>query len=182
VGQLPLWPRCSDLWSWRSCSDLWSWRSSSSISGIVHRSRICAPVRGSLHDGDRDRKHVQWCRRQLSSGLWFDVSLTLPYQRPAIGHRPDIETTVCLLLVGLIVTELAARDRHHREAAADESDYVAIISGVAELRRPGHTTRNPRPEPEIPVQWRGEILGCFVLMPITARRAATTAFRCGCRR
>lgn len=69
----------------------------------------------------------------LSSGLWFDVSLTLPYQRPAIGHRPDIETTVCRLLVGLIVTELAARDRHHREAAADESDYVAIISGVAEL-------------------------------------------------
>lgn len=69
----------------------------------------------------------------LSSALWFDFFLTVPYQRLAISHRPDIETTVCLLVVGFIVTELAARNRHHRHAAVEESDYVALISGVAEL-------------------------------------------------
>lgn len=155
----------------------------------------------------------------LSSALCFDFFLTLPYQRLAISHRPDIETTVCILLVGLVVTELAARDRHHRETATEESDYVAIISGVAELAAgtapiedvveraareisellvlqscrfesgstdrvsaqiqpdgsifhagiqwPAEQAGIPGPESEIPVQWRGEVLGRFVLIPTT---------------
>ncbi len=50
----------------------------------------------------------------LSATLWFDYFLTQPYERLAITHRPDIETAVCLFVVGIIVTELAARNRHHR--------------------------------------------------------------------
>jgi len=69
----------------------------------------------------------------VSSALWFDFFLTVPYQRLAISHRPDIETTVCLLVVGIIVTELAARNRHHHHAAVEESDYVALINEMAQL-------------------------------------------------
>ncbi len=76
----------------------------------------------------------------VSSALWFDFFLTLPYERLAISHRPDIETTTSILVVGLIVTELAARNRHHRDVAVAESDYVAIISGLTELAASGAST------------------------------------------
>jgi K+-sensing histidine kinase KdpD len=69
----------------------------------------------------------------VSATLWFDLFLTRPYGRLAISHRPDIETAVSLFVVGVIVTELAARNRHHYEAAAEESDYVALIYGLSEL-------------------------------------------------
>ena len=61
----------------------------------------------------------------LSATLWFDYFLTQPYQRLAITHRPDVETAVCLLVVGIIVTELAARNRHHH-----------VSYGGVRLRRP----------------------------------------------
>jgi K+-sensing histidine kinase KdpD len=69
----------------------------------------------------------------VSATLWFDLFLTRPYGKLAISHRPDIETAVSLFVVGVIVTELAARNRHHHEAAAEESDYVALIYGLSEL-------------------------------------------------
>jgi K+-sensing histidine kinase KdpD len=69
----------------------------------------------------------------LSATLWFDLFLTRPYGRLAISHRSDIETAVSLFVVGVIVTELAARNRHHYEAAAEESDYVALIYCMSEL-------------------------------------------------
>ena len=69
----------------------------------------------------------------LSATLWFDYFLTQPYERLAITHRPDIETAVCLFVVGIIVTELAARNRHHRASAFEEADYVGVIYDVSEL-------------------------------------------------
>lgn len=69
----------------------------------------------------------------LSATVWFDYFLTQPYERFAITQRPDIETAVCLFVVGIIVTELVARNRHHHVTAAIESDYVALIYEVAEL-------------------------------------------------
>jgi K+-sensing histidine kinase KdpD len=77
----------------------------------------------------------------VSATLWFDLFLTRPYGRLAISHRPDIETAVSLFVVGLIVTELAARNRHHYEAAAEESDYVALIYGLSELVASGAPTQ-----------------------------------------
>jgi K+-sensing histidine kinase KdpD len=73
----------------------------------------------------------------VSSTLWFDFFLTRPYERLAITHRPDIETAVSLFVVGIVVTELAARSRHHQEAAHEESDYVGLIYGVSELASSG---------------------------------------------
>src|SRR5271156_3582946 len=69
----------------------------------------------------------------LSATVWFDFFLTRPYERFAITHRPDIETAVSLFVVGLVVTELAARNRHHRAVATEESDYVGLIYRISEL-------------------------------------------------
>jgi K+-sensing histidine kinase KdpD len=69
----------------------------------------------------------------VSATLWFDYFLTQPYERLAITHRPDIETAVCLFVVGITVTELAARNRHHHETATEEADYVSLIYDVSEL-------------------------------------------------
>jgi K+-sensing histidine kinase KdpD len=69
----------------------------------------------------------------ISSALWFDFFLTRPYDQFAISHRPDIETTVALVVVGLIVTELAARSRHHSRVSFEESSYVGVLDELADL-------------------------------------------------
>jgi hypothetical protein len=69
----------------------------------------------------------------VSGALWFDFFLTRPYDRFAISHRPDVETTIAVFVVGLIITELAGRSRHHWRAANDSAQYVSMIHGVAEL-------------------------------------------------
>lgn len=73
----------------------------------------------------------------VSATLWFDFFLTRPYEKLAITHRPDIETAVSLFAVGLIVTELAARNRHHHTTAAQEADYVGLIYDASELAASG---------------------------------------------
>ncbi len=73
----------------------------------------------------------------ISAGIWFDFFLTRPYERFAISHRPDIETTALLFVVGLAVTELTARGRHHRAAAQEEATYVAALREVAQMMAEG---------------------------------------------
>ena len=69
----------------------------------------------------------------VSAGVWFDFFLTRPYERFAISQRADSQTTISLFVVGLIVTELAARARHHRLAAGEEADYVNLIYEIGEM-------------------------------------------------
>lgn len=69
----------------------------------------------------------------LSASVWFDFFLTRPYERFAITHRPDIETAVSLFVVGIAVTELAARNRYHHRVAEEGSDYVGLIYYLSEL-------------------------------------------------
>jgi K+-sensing histidine kinase KdpD len=69
----------------------------------------------------------------ISSTLWFDLFLTRPYERLAITHRADIETALSLLVVGVVVTELAARNRHHHSIATKESVYVGLMYRFSEL-------------------------------------------------
>ena len=68
-----------------------------------------------------------------SAALWFDFFLTSPYDRFAISHRPDLETTIAIFVVGVLVTELAARSRQHWQAANNSTAYVGMIHGVAVL-------------------------------------------------
>ena len=71
--------------------------------------------------------------RSSRAALPFDFSLTRPYERFAISHRSDLETTISLFVVGLIVTELAARVRHHRRVAAEEADHLALLHDLGEM-------------------------------------------------
>jgi hypothetical protein len=68
-----------------------------------------------------------------SAALWFDFFLTRPYDRFTISHRPDLETTIAIFVVGVVVTELAARSRQHWQSANSSTAYVAMIHGVAVL-------------------------------------------------
>lgn len=68
-----------------------------------------------------------------SAALWFDFFLTRPYERFAISHRPDLETTIAVFVVGVLVTELAGRSRQHWEAANTSTTYVDMIHSVAVL-------------------------------------------------
>ena len=79
----------------------------------------------------------------LSSALWFDFFLTRPYDRFAISHRPDIETTVAIVVVGVLVTELAARSRHHARTSSEGFGYVETFESLSEL------AASPTPSPQI---------------------------------
>jgi K+-sensing histidine kinase KdpD len=77
----------------------------------------------------------------VSAGVWFDFFLTRPYERFAISHRPDIETTILLFVVGVAVTEITARARHHRIVASEESGHVAQLHSVARMMAQGEDAR-----------------------------------------
>ena len=69
----------------------------------------------------------------LSAGVGFDLFHTKPYGSLAINRAPDLETTALLVAVGLIVGQLATRNRHHRDQAAEVSYDLGRIHGVAEM-------------------------------------------------
>ena len=78
-----------------------------------------------------------WGRRRVgyvatvSSVIWFDFFLTTPYERLTISRRADLETTIALVVVGVVVTELAASWRRHREHAGHQGAHVAMMASVA---------------------------------------------------
>jgi hypothetical protein len=67
------------------------------------------------------------------AALCFDFFFTRPYYSFAINSRDDIETTLVLLIVGLVVGELVTRARHSRELAYASRREVEQIRRVAEL-------------------------------------------------
>jgi len=69
----------------------------------------------------------------LSAAAWFDFFLTKPYQTFNITYRPDLQTEISLLVVGLAVTEIAARSRANREEASEEADNISLIHDFTEL-------------------------------------------------
>ena len=58
----------------------------------------------------------------LSAAAWFNIT-----------YRPDLQTEISLLVVGLAITEIAARSRGHREDASEEANNVALIHNFTEL-------------------------------------------------
>jgi K+-sensing histidine kinase KdpD len=69
----------------------------------------------------------------LGSALWFDFFLTMPYERLDVTHRIDIQTTVLLLLVGVVVTELAVAARRRGRAAMVTDTLLTAIQSTAGL-------------------------------------------------
>jgi hypothetical protein len=69
----------------------------------------------------------------VAAALSFDFFYTQPYLRLRIASRDDVETTVLLLLVGLLVGHVAARGRRARSSADASHGEVRRIYRVAEL-------------------------------------------------
>ncbi|MGI5466703.1 DUF4118 domain-containing protein [Streptomyces sp. CA-132043] len=69
----------------------------------------------------------------LSAAAWFDFFLTSPYERFAIGAAADIETAVLLLVVGLIVSQLAARAHRLEATTVADAAHFARIHDTARL-------------------------------------------------
>jgi hypothetical protein len=69
----------------------------------------------------------------LSAGAWFDFFLTKPYETFNITLRPALETELSLLVVGIAVTEIAARSRSHREEASEEGHHLALIHDFTKM-------------------------------------------------
>jgi uncharacterized protein DUF4118 len=69
----------------------------------------------------------------VSASAGFDLFQTRPYGSLTITHAQDVETTVLLLTVGLIVGQLAARNRRHRHLAAETSYDLGRVHAVAEM-------------------------------------------------
>jgi hypothetical protein len=69
----------------------------------------------------------------VSAGVGFDLLHTRPYGSLAITRAQDVETTALLLTVGLIVGQVAARNRHYRDLAADTSYDLGRVHAVAEM-------------------------------------------------
>ncbi|MFE9096939.1 DUF4118 domain-containing protein [Streptomyces sp. NPDC007264] len=69
----------------------------------------------------------------LSSAAWFDFFLTRPYETFDITASADIETAVLLLIVGLIVSQLAARTRRLEVITVTDADHLSRIHRTADL-------------------------------------------------
>ena len=153
----------------------------------------------------------------FGAAIWFDFFLTAPYLRLTISHRADLETTFGIVVIGLVITELAVRNRAHRSEVDESSAYVvemhrvmALCAGSASLdvvldeasatltsllflracrfehalavpplariahdgevahvgmRWDAETIGIPGPESEIVAEWRGDLVGRFVITP-----------------
>jgi hypothetical protein len=73
----------------------------------------------------------------ISAALCFDVFFTEPYGSLSISRVQDVATSVLLLVGGLIVGQLSARNRHHRGLVTRTSYDLSRIHAVAEMLASG---------------------------------------------
>jgi hypothetical protein len=81
----------------------------------------------------------------LTAAVAFDFFFTHPYDSFTINSRDDIETTVLLLLVGVLVGELVVRSRRLQRLAFERDQDVRRMQRYARLgaggEPPGHLIR-----------------------------------------
>jgi Domain of unknown function (DUF4118) len=73
----------------------------------------------------------------VSAALSFDFFHTQPYLSLTIDSGDDAETTVLLLVVGVLVGTIAARGRRARQAASQARDEIQRVHKLAELTAAG---------------------------------------------
>jgi hypothetical protein len=71
----------------------------------------------------------------VSAAAWFDFFFTRPYGRFTIRGSGDLTTAVLLLVVGLAVSQLAARARRLQVVAITDAGYLALIHEVASMAK-----------------------------------------------
>lgn len=69
----------------------------------------------------------------LSAAAWFDFFLTRPYETFDISASADVETAVLLLVVGVIVSQLAARGRRLEVITVMDAAHLSRIHRTADL-------------------------------------------------
>ena len=74
-----------------------------------------------------------------SAFAWFDFFFTHPYLRFTIRSGADVTTAALLLVVGLAVSQLAARARKLRILAITDAGYLGLIREAGELSRTART-------------------------------------------
>jgi hypothetical protein len=75
----------------------------------------------------------------LSAALSFDFFFTVPFLSLTIDSADDIETTLLLLVVALIVGQLASRAARSREAAEAGRSEIASIHRIADMAAQGRS-------------------------------------------
>jgi hypothetical protein len=73
----------------------------------------------------------------VTAALCFDILFTKPYGSFSISNAADVETAVLLLIGGLIVGQLSARNRTNRGLIVQGSLDLGRIQGIAELMASG---------------------------------------------
>ena len=76
----------------------------------------------------------------IGAAVWFDFFFTLPYERFIIRSSADVTTFVLLLVVGVIVSQLAAYARRLKVVAITDERYLAQIHQTANLAQ---TAKSP---------------------------------------
>ena len=74
------------------------------------------------------------------TAVWFDFFFTVPYDRFTIRSSSDVTTFVLLLVVGVAVSQLAARARHLKVVTITDAGYLSRIHETAALTQ---TARSP---------------------------------------
>jgi K+-sensing histidine kinase KdpD len=69
----------------------------------------------------------------VSAAAWFDFFFTVPFERFTIRSSADITTAVLLLVVGVAVSQLAARARRLRVITITDAGYLAQIHETAAM-------------------------------------------------
>lgn len=69
----------------------------------------------------------------VSAALWFEFFDTVPFERLGIARSPDVETTLILAVVAVMVGELAVRTTRHRSFVRTETENLSSMRSAAEL-------------------------------------------------
>lgn len=91
----------------------------------------------------------------VSAAAWFDFFFTVPYYRFTIRGSADITTAVLLLVVGVAVSQLAARARRLQVIAITDAGYLAQIQQTVSLTQ---TAGRPMP---LPITSGSNSSGCW---------------------
>ncbi|MEV0291703.1 DUF4118 domain-containing protein [Kribbella sp. NPDC050820] len=76
----------------------------------------------------------------VSSAVWFDFFLTVPYNSFDIRHRDDIETTLLLVVIGAAVTEIAIWGRRQQARASRHRGYLDGVITASQAVAAGGST------------------------------------------
>jgi Domain of unknown function (DUF4118) len=88
----------------------------------------------------------------LSSAVWFDLLLTVPYGQFAITDPDDVETAVLLTIAGLAVTEIALWGHRQQAGSSRREGYLAGVVAAARIVASGES-----PVPDLIERVTGQI-------------------------